>query len=222
MEAADTAIHVRETIINIASKNGLRATFAPRVYLDTAGSSAHIHISVHSASEKKTKDGLSTLESSFLAGILEHLSALPAITLPIPASYKRVVDGVWSGGTYVGWGTENREAPIRLVNSASPSSRRFELRFVDGIANPHLALAAILAAGIDGIKSKRPLTIKDCLGPLSAAQMTEAERHALGIRKRLPLSWEEARGNLPQDEVLREAFGDEFLEKYLSVNNVCI
>ena len=64
-----------------------------------------------------------------------HLPALTALTLPQPASYKRVGDGVWSGGTYVCWGTDNREAPVRLCNAACPSSRNFELRFIDGLAN---------------------------------------------------------------------------------------
>ncbi|KIJ35489.1 hypothetical protein M422DRAFT_34638, partial [Sphaerobolus stellatus SS14] len=217
-KAADIVIHVRETIMNIAAKHGLKATFAPRVYMDSTGSSAHTHISVNTPGERKEAGSLTKSESHFLAGVLYHLPALPSITLPIPASYKRVADGCWTGGTHVCWGTENREAPIRLVNATAPTSRRFEMRFVDGTANPHLALAAILAAGLDGVKNKLPLNIRDCPGPVSAAQMSEEERHALGIWKRLPLSWEEARSNFRQDEILRDFFGREFVEKYLSVN----
>lgn len=186
--------------------------------MDSAGSSFHTHISVHCSKEKKQEDKLSSLESTFLAGVLEHLPALPAITLPIPASYKRVADGVWSGGTYVGWGTENREAPVRLVNATSPSSRRFEMRFVDGAANPYLALTAILAAGLEGIVKRTSLTIKDCSGPKSAAQMSQEEREALGIMKRLPLTREEAMINLASDTLLRHTFGEEFMSKYTSVH----
>lgn len=102
------------------------------------GSAAHTHISVHSVKPSPNgspKDGLSAHESSFLASLLAHLPALEALTLPLPASYKRMIDGVWSGGTYVCWGTDNREAPVRLCNASSPSSRNFEVKCHDGLAN---------------------------------------------------------------------------------------
>ena len=187
--------------------------------MTTAGSGAHTHISVHSGHVKKGLQ-LSSVEKSFLAGVLAHLSSLPALTLPIPASYKRVIDGLWSGGTYVCWGTENREAPIRLTNSASPSSRRFEMRFIDGTANPYLVLAGILSAGYLGIRSNLELTISDCPGPKSAAQMSEVDRRALGIYKRMPLSWNEARESFASDTQLAFILGREFHEKYLAVNKV--
>ena len=212
-------MHTREVIYNVAAKHGLRATFAPRLFMTSAGNAAHTHISVHSGRVKKGVQ-LSSVEKSFLAGVMAHLPSLPALTLPIPASYKRVSDGVWSGGTYVCWGTENREAPVRLTNSASPSSRRFEMRFVDGTANPHLVLAGILGAGYLGIQSNLELTISDCPGPKTAAQMSEDERRALGIFKRLPLSWEEGRKNFISDIQLSKILGTEFQEKYLSVNKV--
>ncbi|TFK37006.1 hypothetical protein BDQ12DRAFT_685665 [Crucibulum laeve] len=220
LEAADAVVHVRETIINVAAKHGLRATFAPRVYMSSTGSAAHTHISVHAAGVEKPKECLSKQESYFLAGVLEHLPALPAVTLPIPASYKRVADGAWSGGTYVCWGTENREAPIRLVNADSPGSRRFEMRFIDGTANPYIVLAGILGAGSAGIQTQHHLKLKDCPGPKSAAEMTEEARQALGITKRMPLSWEEARNNFCNDDCIRTVFGDEFIKKYLSVNKI--
>jgi glutamine synthetase len=206
----------------VAAKHGLRATFAPRIYLTSAGSSAHTHISVHSpTAPPKPTEGLSSLESSFLAGVLDHLQAMPAITLPIPASYKRMADGAWSGGTYVCWGTENRESPIRLANATSPASRNFEMRFVDGTANPYLVLAVILAAGHNGIRTQQQLTIKDCPGPLSAAQMEKRQRNELGITRRMPLKWSEARGNLERNKFFDAVLGTNFVTKYLSVNEVC-
>ena len=213
-------MHTREIIYNVAAKHGLRATFAPRIYMTSTGSAAHTNISVHSGRDKKKGVQLSSVEKSFLAGVLAHLPSLSALTLPIPASYNRVHDGVWSGGTYVCWGTETREAPVRLTNSASPSSRRFEMRFVDGTANPHLVLAGILSAGYLGIQSNLELTISDCPGPKSAAQMSEDERRALGILKRMPLNWKEARENFASDTPLSKILGTEFQEKYLSVNKV--
>lgn len=212
-------MHTRELIYNVAAKHGLRATFAPRIFMDSVGSAAHTHISVHSGRVKKDVQ-LSSVEKSFLAGVLARLPSLPALTLPIPASYNRVKDGVWSGGTYVCYGTENREAPIRLTNSASPCSRRFEMRYIDGTSNPYLVLAGILGAGHLGIQSNLELTISDCPGPKSAAQMSEDERHALGIFNRMPLSWNEARERFASDTQLSKILGTEFKEKYLSVNKV--
>ncbi|KAK0238917.1 hypothetical protein EDD85DRAFT_828447 [Armillaria nabsnona] len=219
LQAADALIHTRETIVNVAVRYGLRATFAPRVYITSAGSAAHTHISIHSvAGGPKLSGSLSSLESSFLASVLKHLPAMAAITLPIPASYKHVADGVWSGGTYVCWGTENREAPIRLTNAASPMSRNFELRFLDGTCNPYLALALILSAGLDGVVNQEPLNIKDCPGPLTAAQMDEKERLEHGINKRMPLTWDEARSAFQSDTLVEKTFGKNMILKYLSVN----
>ncbi|KAF5364993.1 hypothetical protein D9758_008090 [Tetrapyrgos nigripes] len=236
LAAADAAILTRETIANIAAKHGLRATFAPRVYMDSCGSSTHTHVSVHSTSQNGSSssstdaDGhdLTTAEASFLSNLLEHLPSIALLTLPIPASYKRVQDGVWSGGTYVCWGTENREAPIRLTNAHSKTSRNFELRFIDGTSNPYLALTAVLGMGLEGIKRKSKLETKDCSYEMSKgvwntktpAQMSEQERKQLGITKRFPLTWEEAREKFGSDEMVRKVFGEEFVKKYLSVNKV--
>ncbi|KAF5387245.1 hypothetical protein D9757_006859 [Collybiopsis confluens] len=218
LEAADQVVLVHEIIQNVAAKHGLHATFAPRPFMTSAGSAAHIHLSVHREQEEKSQQGLSHSESSFLAGLLDHLPAIPAITLPTPASYKRVMDGVWSGGTYVHYGTENREAPVRLNNATSPQSRRFELRFIDGTANPHLALSAIIGAGLTGLKSGKALEVQDVKGPKCAWEMDEDERRAKGITKRMPLTIEQARTFLEEDKVMREVLGSEMVDKYLSVN----
>ena len=221
LESADALIHTREIIVNVVAKYGLRATFAPRIFMDSPGSSTHMHISIHSKDNLKTADQLSPLESSFLASVLSHLPALTALTLPIPASYKRMWDGVCSGGTYVNWGTENREAPIRLSNATSPSSRNFEMRFVDGTSNPYLALAGILGVGFAGIQDNAQLTIEDCRGPMTAAGMTEEARRELGITQRMSLTWEESRQRLSENQLLRETvLGPELMDKYLSVNKV--
>ncbi|KAF9451041.1 glutamine synthetase/guanido kinase [Macrolepiota fuliginosa MF-IS2] len=220
LEAADALVHTRESIMNTAARHKLHATFAPRVTMTSCGSATHAHISVHKTGHQKPIDTLSGLEASFLAGILDDLPALPGITLPIPASYKRVGDGLWSGGTYVAWGTENRECPIRLSNATSPGSRNFEMRFIDGTASPYLVLAGILGLGYAGIKSERRLTIENVSGPEAPAQLSEEERRKMGITQRMPLTWEEGRENLAQNEALRNIFGCKLLEKYLAVNKV--
>ncbi|KAJ7718973.1 hypothetical protein DFH07DRAFT_933454 [Mycena maculata] len=221
LQAADALVHTRETIYNIASKHGLRATLAPRIHDYSCGSAAHAHISVHSTRKDPPAKGaeFTALESAFLAGLLENLSAAVAFTLPLPVSYKRMLDGIFSGGTYVCWGTDNREVPIRLCNSTAPAARNFEVKAIDGTANPYLVLASLLGAGHHGIRSGSALTIKDCVGP-SAAKRGEAGRKELGISERMPLSWEEARARLRGSAVLMEMFGQEVLKKYLSVNEV--
>ena len=221
LDAVDALVHTREIIVSTAAKHGMHATFAPRISMESPGSSTHTHISVHSKNNVKTPEKISSLEASFLSSILTHLPALTAFTLPIPASYKRVVDGVWSGGTYVHWGTENREAPVRLSNATSPSSRNFEIRFVDGAANPYLALAGILGVGFAGIQGNVELTVQDCPGSPTAAEMSEEERQALGITQRMSLTWEESRKRLSENALLRDrVLGSELVEKYLSVNKV--
>ncbi|KAJ3805737.1 hypothetical protein F5876DRAFT_81451 [Lentinula aff. lateritia] len=227
LEAADALVYTREIIVNVAAKHGVHATFAPRPFMYSAGTSTHAHISVHDIANRsefrKAPGELSFLEKAFLAGVLSHLPAIAAITLPIPASYKRAVDGVWSGGTYVSWGTENREAPIRLTNVASPNSRRYECRFIDATANPHLALAAVLGAAMAEMKAVSDgsgavqLEVQDA-GAKPAAVMTEEERKTHGITKRMPTSSEEARSYLRGDGQLCEVLGKELVEAFLSVN----
>jgi glutamine synthetase len=135
-----------------------------------------------------------------------------------------MVDGAWSGGTYVCWGTDNREAPIRLCNATSPASRNFEVKCVDGTSNPYLALAGLIAAGVEGVKTNKPLGVRDCSahGELgnTAAEMGEEERERFGITQRLPLGWEEAREAFRGDGVLGEVFGEAFVRGYLNVNKV--
>ncbi|TRM67904.1 hypothetical protein BD626DRAFT_480146 [Schizophyllum amplum] len=221
LEAADAIVHTREIISHTAAKHGLRATFAPRPFMTSCGSAAHIHISVHSPKDaQKEPEVLSPYEKSFLAGVLAHLPAIPALTLPTPASYKRMFDGAWSGGTYVAWGAENRECPVRVVNTGSLTSRRFEVRCSDATANPHLAFAAIVAAGVSGLQTMQELEIKGVESPQTPGTMSEAERKALGITQRLPLDIQQARQKLQADDLFVNLFGTEFMEKYLAVNKL--
>jgi len=125
---------------------------------------------------------------------------------------------MWSGGTYVCWGAENREAPVRLCGN--PGSHRFEVRCADGTANPYLYLASILAAAVHGIDTGKTLKIASLKE--IAATLSKEEREELGIGERkMPLKLEEAREHLDQSEVLRKGLGDNFVTKYLAVNEVC-
>ena len=188
-----------------------------------AGSGAHAHISVHAPNENprpSAHPNLTDLEATFLAGVLDHLAELTLLVLPTTTSYQRMMDGVWSGGTYICWGTDNREAPLRLCNAHSPSSRNFEFKTLDGTANPYLALAGMLGAGFEGILESKELTIHDCSGSKSAALIGEKGRAELGIKERFPLTWEDARLKFEQSVIVDSLFGSDFKKKYLSVNKV--
>ncbi|KAG2537738.1 hypothetical protein PVAP13_9NG336200 [Panicum virgatum] len=159
--AADKLIYARETIKSIARKLGLLATFLPKPDLNDIGSGSHVHLSlwendqnVFMGSSKDNFYGMSKTGAQFLAGVYHHLSSILAFTAPHPNSYDRIQPNTWSGA-YLCWGKENREAPLR---TACPPGvpldlvSNFEIKSFDACANPHLGLAAIVAAGIDGLR----------------------------------------------------------------------
>lgn len=157
-------------------------------------------------------------ERSFLQGVLSHAPAIAAFTLPTKFSYSRVADGIWSGGTYASWGTDQREAIVRLTGAEG--QHHFEVRFVDGTASPYLVLASILGVGTEAIIANTLLQSGDCGTPV--ALMQEDEKKALGVENagRLPPTLEQARKNLAHDGALRTVFGDDFIDKYNAVNTV--
>ena len=154
--------------------------------------------------------------------MLEHLPALTLLALPLIASYKRMADGCWSGGTYVSWGVENKESPVRLCNPHSPSSRNFELKTLDGTANPYLALAGVIGAGLSGIVESKELTMQDCSGGVTAALLGEEGRANLGIKDRFPLNWEDACSKFEASAIVDSIFGNEFKRKFLSIQKAWI
>jgi len=159
---------------------------------------------------------MTPLERSFLQTLLEHMPGTAALTLPHRSSYARVGDGVWSGGTFAAWGIDNREAAVRLTGA--PAKHRFEVRTVDGTTSPYLSLAAILGAGMLGVKAGRELEIAECEG--MAVELEEGERKRRGIVGRLPRTLVDARAFLRADQELCSVLGEEFVEKYLAVNEV--
>lgn len=162
---------------------------------------------------------MSALEATFIAGVLSHLRAATAFTLPTRASYARMVDGVWSGGTWVAWGRDNREAPVRLCGrGVGAGDVHFEVKSLDGTACPHLAIAALLAAGMSAVRDRTELHVRGV--KVAPSGMSEQERERAGISARMPLTVEEARKALDDDVVLKQALGEEFVRCYLSVNKV--
>ncbi|KAI0675657.1 FLU1-II [Trametes maxima] len=222
--AADTLVFTRETIYNVANKHGLRATFAPRVHANSCGSGAHIHVSVHGpsaaprAADAAYAPSLTPMERSFLQGVLGHIPGMCALTLPMAASYARVADGIWSGGTYACWGTSNREAPVRLCGP--PGHQHLEIKSVDATATPHLAIAAVIGSGLKGILDGELLAAMDCPKPIP--KMTPEERVTFGVSNppRLPRTITDARNALADDENLKSILGEELVNTYIRVNEM--
>ena len=190
------------------------------------GTGVHAHISVHNVQGPPKPPGadesraptLTSTERSFLQGLVSHMPAMCALTLPTPPSYARTVNGVWACGEYASWGTENRDAPIRLTGSKG--SHHFEIRSIDGTASPYLVLAAIIAAGTLGILQEEPLVVGDC--PRGVGALSEEQKKELNVAdaKKLPRNIAEARDELAADIKLTEALGKDFVSQYFQVNKV--
>lgn len=215
VEAVDRLVRTRQVLAFVARAHGARATLHPRPVATDVGTGAHVHISATSCPPAESisppeTPGQELGAESFFAGILHHLRAVAAFTLPLDVSYDRVRPGIWSGGEYVCWGWQNREVPLRRI-----STTRFEIKTLCGTANPYVALAALLAAGLDGLRRSLSFTTIDCQH--DPASLSDAQRHALGIRYRLPASINESLDALEQDALLRETIGLRLAAAYSAV-----
>lgn len=222
LEAADTQILVRETIRGVATRAGLIASLAPKPWPDAAGNGAHIHFSLWDRSGKRNlfhdpagRFGLSQTAEHFVAGILEHLPGLLALTAPSFNSYERLLPQHWSSA-FVCWGPDNREASVRIpstLRGAEESSTNIEYKPSDATCNPYIAFGGLIAAAIDGLDREleppAPLEI-------DPATLSDQERAALGAH-RYPTSLDAALEQLASDEVLTGAMGDLLTRSYLAV-----
>ena len=158
-EMADATMATKYIIKNTAIQHDRTATFLPKPIYNEAGSGLHVHMHMFKDGkplfyDKEGYSGLSELALNFMGGLLKHARSLCAFTNPSTNSYKRLVPGFEAPVT-IGFATANRSSVIRIPAYAkSPEAKRFELRNPDGTANPYYAYAAILMAGIDGIKNK--------------------------------------------------------------------
>jgi glutamine synthetase len=220
LAAADRRVLVLEAIRGVAHRMGLEAIAAPKPFLDGAGNGHHLHVSVYSQEDGTpvlfdSSGALSGAGSGFVAGILEHLPALMAFTTSSPNSYQRLAPGMWSSA-YICYGPDNREATVRLASPVAGSEERtanVELKPVDATANPYLALAAVLAAGMDGMERSLDPGEPVLVDP---ATMSEEERASRDIRP-LPASLAEALDALEKDEVLTEVLGEPLVRTHLAV-----
>lgn len=220
LTAADRNVVARQTIKAVSQRHGLRATMAPVVFTGGVGNGMHLHLSLwdgeHSLSGAGDgPHGITDRWEAFLAGILDELPELLAITAPGVASYLRLQPQHWAA-PFRCWGVENREAALRLVPGpagAGDAAANAELKVVDAAASPYLAVGAVLAAGVSGLDRELHLPAPIDVDP---ATVPDDELARMGIA-RLPTSLGEATDRFEASEILREALGGELHETIVAV-----
>lgn len=222
LRTADNAVTLRITLKAIAQLNGLYCTFMPKPIQGINGSGMHVHQSLADKTTGKNAFvdpngtyGLSQLALSFVAGQLAHARGFSAVIAPLVNSYKRLVPG-YEAPVYISWARMNRSALIRIprVRPAQPQSTRVELRCPDPSANPYLAFAVMLHAGLDGVNKglQPPAPAEEDLYHIG-----EERRREL---KTMPGSLAEAIEELEADPLMREALGDHIFERYIEAKRL--
>ena len=214
LETADNMVTFRMVVKTIAKRHGLHATFMPKPKYGINGSGMHLNMSLSRDGENIFSDvnfehGLSQEAYYFIGGLMKHIKAITFITNPLVNSYKRLVPG-YEAPTYIAWSANNRTPLIRIPESRR-SGKRIELRSPDASANPYLALAVCLAAGMEGIREK-------ILPPKEISQnifeLNEEEKKALGIEC-LPGSLMEAVEEFEKDAFIQKVLGEELSQKFI-------
>ncbi len=219
VEACDNIQTFKLVVKTIARKHGLHATFMPKPLFGVNGSGMHFNLSLFNGKENAFFDEnadmqLSETAMQFMAGVLKHVQGFTAITNPTVNSYKRLVPG-YEAPVYVAWSGQNRSPLIRIPSSRGLSTR-IEVRSVDPAANPYLAMAVILQAGLDGIKNK--------MTPPPAVDrniyvMNEKEREEVGIEN-LPGTLQAAIKELSKNEVVRQGLGEHIYDNFVEAKEI--
>lgn len=216
LATADNIMTFKLAVKTIARRHGLHATFMPKPKYGMNGSGMHINMSLlkdgkNIFADESGVNGLSETAYAFLGGIMEHMRSMTAVTNPIVNSYKRLVPG-FEAPVYIAWSATNRSSLIRIP-AAEGDAVRMELRCPDAAANPYLALAAILRAGLDGIrKQTAPPESVDC----NIFHMGGEERRKKNIEE-LPGTLAEAVSCMEKDAFMRQTLGDHVFEKYIAL-----
>ena len=210
LSMADNIMTFRTVVKEVAIEQGVYATFMPKPFTNHPGSGMHTHFSLFEGDrnaffDPAAKYHLSNVARQFIAGILRHAPELTLVTNQYVNSYKRL----WGGGeapSYVSWGHNNRSALIRvpLHKPEKSQSTRIEYRAMDSAANPYLAYALLLSAGLKGIEEGYELSpeTEDDVWSLS-----DMERRAMGIEA-LPQSLDHAIRKLESSELAAEVLGE--------------
>ncbi len=219
LRTADKHAFFKFMVKSIAEKHGLRATFMPKPFANLTGNGCHAHVSLWSTSTGKCvfddaagELGLSQQAYHFIGGLLHSAGSLAAITNPTVNSYKRInAPPTTSGATWspssISYAGNNRTHMIRI-----PDAGRFELRLADGATNPYLLQAAILAAGLDGIRNKR-----DPGKRLDINMYTDG--HTAKDVKKLPLNLLDALRSFETSDMLKAAFGEATVASYAKLRH---
>lgn len=214
LATADNIMTFKLVVKTIAKRHGLHATFMPKPKYGINGSGMHLNMSlsrdgINAFQDTKDPNGLSKEAYYFIGGIMKHMKAISFITNPIVNSYKRLIPG-YEAPVYIAWSAKNRTPLIRIPGSRGEGTR-VELRSPDPSANPYLALAVCLAAGLDGIKNEiMPPCSVDC----NIYEMTEQERMDAGIEN-LPGSLLEAAREFEKDAFIQDVLGEDLSKKYI-------
>jgi glutamine synthetase len=219
VEACDNIQTFKLIVKTVARKHGLHATFMPKPVFGINGSGMHFNMSLFNENgnafyDKEDERQLSATAYQFIAGLIKHARGYTAVCNPIVNSYKRLVPG-YEAPVYIAWSGKNRSPLIRIPESRGMSTR-VELRSVDPAANPYLALAALLAAGLDGVKNKL-----EAPAPINRNiyQMSAEDRYENGIMD-LPTSLHEALGEFSKDQLLVEALGDHITNNFIESKEI--
>jgi len=219
LDAADSMLTFKLAVKTIAHRHGLHATFMPKPIFGIPGSGMHLNLSLSKGKENAFTDstdkhGLSTVAYQFIAGVMKHIKGITAVTNPLVNSYKRLVPE-YEAPVYIAWSAHNR-SPLIRIPYADGHATRIELRSPDPAANPYLALALVLAAGLEGIKLK--------LEPPSPVdgniyEMTAAQRKKQRVDS-LPGDLKEALDEMKKDPLARAVLGDHIFEKYIEAKEL--
>ena len=227
LQAADNHIIYRETVRGVALRHGRYASFAPKPWADQAGNGCHLHfsgwnqdLSVNRFYDGSAQYNISTLARQFMAGILDHLPALVALTCASVNSYRRLQPQMWASA-FRAWGPDNREGALRVASpfkGHEAESTNVELKSSDSSANPYISLGGVIAAGLDGIERQLTLPPPVTVDPYN---LGDKERQAIGA-DRLPQGLKEAITNLKRDTMLTDALGERLATSYIAVKELDI
>lgn len=214
LTTADRIVTFRAVVKTIAKRHGLHATFMPKPIQGERGSGMHLTMSLMKDGKnvffnEENPSKLSQTARRFTSGLLKYTPDMSCLTNPTVNSYKRFTPG-YDAPCYISWSEKNRSLLVRVPASKGPEHARIELRSPDPTANPYLALAACLKAGLQGIKDDLPLPPSI---DVNVYNLTDKEREALGVKK-LPISLNEAVRIAKQSEFIKDLLGENLASRY--------
>ncbi|MGN0157698.1 MAG: type I glutamate--ammonia ligase [Brotaphodocola sp.] len=216
VSTADNIMTFKMAVKTIARHHGMHATFMPKPKADVNGSGMHINMSLVDAdghnvfADTKDELGLSKVAYQFIAGLLAHIKEMTLLTNPLVNSYKRLVPG-FEAPIYIAWSPVSNRSQLIRIPSSRGENTHVELRCPDSAVNPYLAIAACLAAGLDGIRKEMtpPAAVNE-----NMFAMQEEEMRSRGV-EHLPETLGEAIEAFKESTFIQEVLGEHIYKKYL-------